>query len=194
MAIVQTNGTSAVTAQSTRNASGAMIQSGSNASGVIAKVNLGSHYGLGAFASTPVDGTDTNEANISGIYAYNNTSPIAKRYTTKLSGVSNTALLTGGNVKNLRRKVHKIESFTSRLQTTAIRAGKFSLYSGKFINNQTGEVEQPTVQNDTLWSPVNDAYGAQDDAATPTASVPGELTYLVGKIPVNDNYKVKTNY
>jgi len=194
MATVQIDGSSAVTTQSTRNNGGAMIQSGSNASGIVDKVNLGSHYGLGAFASTPVDGTDTNEANSAGTYAYNNTRPIAKRYTTTLSGVSNTALLTGGNVKNLRRKVNKIESFTSRLQTTAIRAGKFNIYSGKFINNQTGAVEKPTVQVDTLWSPVNDAYSAQDDAANKTVSVPGELTYLVGKTPVNDNYKAKTNY
>lgn len=185
MATVQIDGSSAVTTQSTRNNGGAMIQSGSNAAGIVDKVNLGSHYGLGAFASTPVDGTDTNEANSAGTYAYNNTRPIAKRYTTTLSGVSNAVLQSGAAQPGLRRKVNKTEGATSLLQTTAVRDGKFSIYSGKFINNQTGALEPPTVQSDSF---------GQDDAATPTASVPGELTYLVGKNPVNDNYKAKTNY
>lgn len=185
MATVQIDGTSAVTAQSTRNKGGALIQSGSNAAGLVDKVNLGSHYNLGAFGSTPVDGTNTNEANSSGTYAYNNTRPIAKRYTTTLSGVSNNVLESGAARPDLRRKVNKTEGATSLLQTTAVRNGKFSIYSGKFINNQTGALEKPTVQSDSFGT---------DDAATPTASVPGELTYLVGKTPVNDNYKAKTNY
>jgi hypothetical protein len=185
MATVQVDGSSAVTTQSTRNNGGAMIQSGSNAAGIVDQVNLGSHYGLGAFASTPVDGTDTNEANSAGTYAYNNTRPVAKRSTTTLSGVSNTALQSGAAQPGLRRKVNKTEGATTLLQTTAVREGKFDIYSGKFINNQTGEEVKPDVQVDSF---------GQDDAATPTAEVPGELTYLVGKTPVNDNYKAKTNY
>jgi len=185
MATVQIDGSSAVTKQSTRNNGGAIIQSGSNASGIVDKLNLGSHYNLGAFGSTPVDGTNTDEANSNGTYAYNNTRPIARRYTRALSGVSNNVLLSGAAQPQLRRKVNKTESATTLKQTTAIREGKFDIYSGKFINNQTGAEVKPIVQSDSF---------GQDDAATPTAEVPGELTYLVGKTPVNDNYKAKTNY
>lgn len=191
MATVQVDGTTAVTGTywsgtSTRNNGGSAVQTGSAASGKLQKVNVGSYYSrLGVFASTPVDGTDTNEANSAGTFAYNGGRLLAKRYSTTLSGVSNTTLLSGAARPDLRRRVNKTESTRNRLDTTLIRSGGFNIYTGKFVNNQTGAVVKPTVQLDSF---------NQDDAATPTASVPGELTYLVGKVPVNDNYKAKTNY
>lgn len=185
MATVQIDGSTAVTSSSTRNNGGAAIQTGSAASGKLDKVNVGSYYTrLGVFASTPIDGTNTNEANSSGTFAYNNTRPIAKRYTTTLSGVSNTVLLSGAARPGLRRKVNKTESTTNRLDTTLIRSGGFNIYTGKFTNNQTGAVVKPTVQTDSF---------GQDDAATPTSSVPGELTYTLGGAPINTEYKPKYN-
>jgi hypothetical protein len=185
MATVQINGSSAVTSSSTRNNGGAAIQTGSAASGQLDKVNLGSYYSrLGVFGSTPLDGRDTNEANSSGTFAYNNTRPIAKRYTTTLSGVSNTFLLSGAAKPGLRRKVNKTESNTNRLDTTLIRSGGFNIFAGKFMNNQNGTTVNPVVQVDSF---------GQDDAATPTSSVPGELTYTLGGTPINTEYKPKYN-
>jgi hypothetical protein len=42
---------------------------------------------------------------------------------------------------------------------------------------------------------VDGSTAASDDAATPTRSVPGELTYMFGSItPKNDTYKAKNSY
>ncbi|NBP14205.1 hypothetical protein EBU95_07375 [bacterium] len=42
---------------------------------------------------------------------------------------------------------------------------------------------------------VDGSTAASDDAATPTRSVPGELTYMFGSVkPKNDTYKAKNSY
>ena len=46
-------------------------------------------------------------------------------------------------------------------------------------------IVKPTVQTDSF---------GQDNAATPTASVPGKLTYIVGKTPISTGYKPKYDY
>ena len=184
MATVQVDGSTAVTGTywsgtSTRNNGGSAIQTGSAASGKVKKVNVGSYYTrLGVFGSTPVDGTDTNEARSAGVFAYNNTRPIARRYTTTLSGVSNTVLLSGAAQPGLRQRVNKTESTRNRLDTTAIRSGTFNLYTGKFSS-------APTVQVDSFGN---------DVAARPSYTVPGKLTYLIGVKPVSTGYKAKYDY
>jgi hypothetical protein len=41
----------------------------------------------------------------------------------------------------------------------------------------------------------NGSTAAIDDAATPTRSVPGELTYMFGaKMPLSTSYKAKNSY
>lgn len=191
MATVQVDGSTSVTGtywsgSSTRNNGGSAIQTGSAASGKVKKVDVGSYYTrLGVFGSTPVDGTNTNEANSSGTFAYNNTRPIARRYTTTLSGVSNTVLLSGAANPGLRPRVNKTESTTNRLDTTLIRSGGFNIYTGKFVNNQTGATVKPTVQTDSFGN---------DVAARPSYTSPGRLTYIVGKTPVSTGYKAKYDY
>lgn len=132
---------------------------------------------VGVFGSTVVDGVDTDPALSAGVFAYKNNKPIALRYTTSISTVSNNVLLNASIIPDQLRSINKRESFKSSGYATAIRAGYFNLYTGKWTVNPTPVTENPGT----------------DNAATPTRSVPGELVYKTGaSLPVRDNYKAKT--
>lgn len=176
MSTVQTNG-SAVTVTSTKNKGGTVVAAGSAASGVL-QSRRAVTYLLSAFASTVVDGDDTDPAN-GGAFAYNNTRPVAMRYTTALAGVSNTFLRSGSSAPGTRRVVNKTESVRTNRYATAIRAGNYNLYTGQFSS-------APTVAVDSFGS---------DNAASPTAAVPGTLVYKIGNpVPFSKDYSKKTDF
>lgn len=176
MSIVQKNG-SAVTATSTKNKGGTVVAGGSAASGVL-QSRQASTYSFTSFASTVVDGTNTDPAN-GGTFAYNNTRPVAIRYSTGLAGVSNTFLRSGASAPSTRRVVNKTESVRTNRYATAIRNGNYNLYTGQFSS-------APTVAVDSFGT---------DNAASPTAAVPGKLVYKLGNpVPVSKNYAAKPGY
>jgi hypothetical protein len=180
MSTQQVNG-SAVTASSTNNNGGSVVNGGSTT--LLESVDLG-YSDVGVFASSVVDGPNTDKALSAGTFAYDNQRPVAKRVTETISGVSNTVLQSGASRPELRRSIHKLEVLTTRRLTTAIRAGKWNIFKGAFLNNQNQSVDNPVVATDTL---------ASDDAATPTRAVPGELVYkTAAPAPVQDDYKAKT--
>jgi hypothetical protein len=164
---------SAVTSTSTNNNGGSVVNGGTTT--VLNNVSLGSAYVMGTL---PIDGTDTNKSVSGGDFAYDNARPVAKRYTTALAGVSNTALLSGAAVPGQIRSIHKLEVLTTRRLTTAIRANKYNRYTGAWDNGY------PVVAVDSL---------ATDYAATPSRSAPGQLTYKLGQpVPVSVDYAAKT--
>lgn len=172
----QTVGGGTVTKATTKNNHGVAKSVGSTAS-VLSNQALGASN-VGVFGSTVVDNDSADKALSGGTFKYDNESPIAKRVTTALSGVSNTYLRSGAAKPDLVRGIHKLEVVRTRRLTTAIRAGAWNIYTGAFSS-------APTVAVDSL---------ATDEAATPTRSVPGELVYKTGApTPVQDNYKAKTN-
>lgn len=164
---------SAVTSTSTKNKGGSVVNGGKTT--VLDSVSLGSAYVMGTL---PIDGTDTDKSISGGAFAYNNAKPVAQRYTTALAGVANTALQSGADVPGQIRSIHKLEVLRTRRLTTALRANKYNRYTGAW------DAGYPAVAVDTL---------ANDDAATPSRAVPGELTYKTGAlVPVNDEYSPKT--
>lgn len=180
MSILQVGG-SAVTSSSTNNNGGSVINGGSTS--LLDSVDLG-YSDVGVFGSSVVDGPDTDKALSAGTFSYSNQAPIAKRVTEELSGVSNNFLQSGASVPSLTRSIHKLEVLTTRRLTTAIRAGKWNIFKGAFLNNQNQAADNPTVATDSLSS---------DNAATPTRAVPGELVYKTSApTPVQDDYKAKT--
>lgn len=180
MATQQVNG-SAVTATSTKNIGGSVINGGSTT--ILDSVDLG-YSDVGVFGSSVIDGPDTDKALSAGTFSYSNQRPIAKRVTEELSGVSNDVLQSGASQPTLIRSIHKLEVLTTRRLTTAIRAGKWNIFRGRFLNNQNQSADNPVVATDSL---------ASDNAATPTRAVPGELVYKTSApTPVQDDYKAKT--
>jgi hypothetical protein len=174
MATQQVGGGS-VTAGSTNNNGGSVLNGGSTS--VLNSVDLG-YSDVGVFGSSVIDGDNTDKALSSGTFSYSNQRPIAKRITEELAGgVSNTTLQSGAAQPGLVRSIHKLEVLRTRRLTTAIRAGDWNIYSGTWADD-------PTVAVDTL---------ATDQAATPTREVPGELAYKTpAPVPVQDDYKAKT--
>jgi hypothetical protein len=176
MASIQQNGSS-TTSSSTKNNGGTGLNVG-NTSTVLETRALGTSD-VGVFASTPVDNAWADEAVSDGVFAYNNSRPVAPRLTTTLSGVTNNALLSGANVPGLLRSIHKIEALRTTKTSSGIRANKYNRFTGAW------DAEYPQVSNDSL---------SEDTAANPTRSAPGQLTYKLGNpVPVSNNdYKAKT--
>lgn len=163
---------------------GTVTRGGSVASGKLNNVSV-TRFNSGVFNSTPIDNAWADEALSAGTFAYNNNRPTAQRYTTLISGVSNTILLSGADVPSLVRSIARSETIRTRRTTTAIRAGYFNIYTGLFTT-------PPTAAVDNWWSISANATSATstDVAASPTRAVPGRLVYKTSKLnPVVDSYK-----
>lgn len=157
----------AINGQPVKNNSGSAINVGSSSKLLVGKSLSDAATSVGVVGSVVVDGTDTDKAVSANAFAKNTSKPLALRLDAPLNKASSAT----------RRAVHKIEALSTRRVATAIRAGNYNIYTGRFS-------VAPTVATDSF---------GQDDAATPTAQVPGELTYRTGaKKPVNDNYKGTT--
>ena len=164
---------------------GTVTRGGSVASGKLNNVSVARFNTGNVFNSTPIDNSSADEALAAGTFAYNNNRPIAQRYTTLISGVSNTILLSGADVPSLVRSIARSETIRTRRTTTAIRAGYFNIYTGLFTT-------PPTAAVDNWWSISANTTSATstDVAASPTRAVPGRLVYKTGKLnPVVDSYK-----
>jgi hypothetical protein len=132
----------------------------------------------GVFASTVVNGTDTDPAVGGGVFAHNHVKPITARVTNEIANVASSALANTANNPAQLRSINKRESYKSNGVATAMRAGYFNLFTGKFS---------------PLPTPVTETPGT-DVAANPTRSAPGDLVFRTGaKLPVrNYDYKAKT--
>ena len=164
---------------------GTVTRGGSVASGKLNNVSVARFNTGNVFNSTPIDNSSADEALAAGTFAYNNNRPTAQRYTTLISGVSNTILLSGADVPSLVRSIARSETIRTRRTTTAIRAGYFNIYTGLFTT-------PPTAAVDNWWSISANTTSATstDVAASPTRAVPGRLVYKTGKLnPVVDSYK-----
>jgi hypothetical protein len=189
MATAQVNG-SALTGNGfgsfleANNAHGTMKANGTATSNVLESVTTPDPK-VAVFASTVIPDTTTQvdyagKAVSAGTFAHNNTKPVSSLITDELAGVANSAIKTPGNDGDIIRSINKVESNASDLFTTALRANKYNRTTGEW---DVGYPAATTISFST------------DEAATPTAAVPGELTYMRGaKTPYNDNYKAKTNY
>lgn len=153
-----------------------------------------SRYNTTVFGSTVVN--TSSVASAGGTLAYNNQKPIAKRVTTQINGSNNNVLLSGAAQPSLIESIHQIKICgmgcysgvrTTKL-TSAIRSGNFNMYTGKFNPGYP-------QHSDDLFPGIDAGSGTPtwDNAASPTRSVPGELTYKYGApVAVNTTYKPKT--
>jgi hypothetical protein len=193
MATAKNNGTDYVLPPNRPNSGsggngGASTKIGSGLSGKLDNVAVSREYSS-VFGSTVIDDGTADKALSSGVFAFDNESPIAKKITTSLSTVDNDVLLSGAAQPALVRSVHRQETVISTRFTTAFRAGYFNLYTGKYSVT-------PTTATDPFWDIAEDdtSSTSTDEAATPTRSVPGELVYRTGSpLPVLANYEEKTN-
>lgn len=164
------------------NAHGTFKGNGTATSDVVESVKT-SRPVVDAFGSKVVEDSVTSKdyagkAVSAGTFSHDHVKPISALVTTELSGVNTNAIKSPAN-DGVKRSINKTENNKSVLFTTALRANKYNRVTGKW------EAGYPAAQTISFSS---------DEAANPTLSVPGELTYRTGaKVPVNDNYKNKTN-
>ena len=135
---------------------------------------------VGVIGSVVVDNDWVDKAVSEGTFAHNHVKPISALVTSELAGLNNDAIKSPGNDGDVIRSINKFETNEDSLFTTAIRENKY--------NRVTGEWDSGYPSGVTISF-------SGDDAASPTANIPGELTYMTGaKTPLNDDYAAKTNY
>jgi hypothetical protein len=148
-------------------------------------------YDSGVFGSTVIQDTVTvkdyaGKPYAAGTFSYNNQMPIAPRYTTTISGVSNNVIQSTAGTPALVQSIHYTKvcgmgcdhGVRTRRFTSAIRDNHYN----RFTNVWDGGY--PVVAADTF---------ATDNAAVPTRSVPGGLTFKYGvPFPYTTSYEAKT--
>jgi hypothetical protein len=132
---------------------------------VVLAVSPTSSGNLGTFKGL-TNGT-FNKGNTPGVY-------IAKKLATTINGTANNVLLSGGSDFGGARSVNSL--------TTTRRLDEDSW------NAVTGAVTKGANAGDSV------DFGTDHAVLYSTNDVPGELTYKTGApLPVNDNYKPRTN-
>jgi hypothetical protein len=131
----------------------------------------------GVVGSVVVDGADTDKAISGGTIAHNHVKPITAKVTAEIAGVASSVLSTSANNPAQLRSINKRESYKSAGTATAIRAGYYNLYTGRFSTPPTPVTETPGT----------------DSAATVSRNAPGDLVFRTGsKLPVRtQDYKAK---
>lgn len=168
---------------------------------VLQIVDIADDFGL-PFGSKVVenDGTGaatTDRVGVSGInpsvaLGYNPSASewLIRGVATTIGGVANEALLSKGSDFDGSIKDNVFE--INHTHTIGSGNGSFDFYARpstditpNYTKGGNAGAEQNFVQSDG-------STPATDDAATPTRSVPGELTYRFGgPLPLNDDYKAK---
>lgn len=175
MAIVQGDGSTAVTATSTRNDSGIVRGGGTIVSSRFVSKGLGDNDYV--FSPQQVEGMPNMVISEDGgtFGTMTASSFIIRRVTTQIAGLANTAIRSGGSDNGQRRSIHSITTMKTTFLSTL-----------RWQANRDG---QPTY---TLTKSNQDLDFGTDDAAVYTNSVPGELTINQYGTPTNKDYSSRT--
>ncbi len=157
-------------------------------------LNTGSEYGSKVVVNTATGAEFTDphgviKAKTSGTFAY--TPAAGTNYLLraagdtnagKVNGSSSSVLTVPGGVSN--KSIHSLET-TRQLGTYA--TAEFNVLAVPSSGVVPGRTKGTGAGTEV-------DYG-QDDAASPTRSVPGELTYMFGSVtPKQDDYKARNSY
>jgi hypothetical protein len=128
-----------------------------------------------AYTSGPKDNDTSNKAYSGSAFAKNTDSLLAMRSD---AVVSTVAVLKNASIyPEYLRSIHYLENRTTTKTATAIRAGKYNIYTGKF------EAGYPVTSTDNFGN---------DNAARSSYAVPGSLTFMTNsKEATTQNYPPK---
>ena len=108
----------------------------------------------------------------------------------KVNGSSSTVLSVGGNKTPV--SIHKLNS------TRKLGAYSSTVFNVLAVPNGDvvpGRTKGANAGNQANYVQMDGSTAATDDAASPSRSVPGELTYMFGgKSPKSDDYKARNSY
>jgi hypothetical protein len=113
---------------------------------------------------------------------------IIHKLANSIAGTYDAKLLGAGNAGTLTRSIQKVETTRTTKTLTALRAGYFNKYTGKWTT-APGIAEDYTA---TYWT--GGAIG--DDAATPSRTAPGGITikYGAAKPSYSTGYAARTTW
>tara|TARA_E500000331_G_C16942077_1_gene576640 strand:+ start:65 stop:622 length:558 start_codon:yes stop_codon:yes gene_type:complete len=137
------------------------------------------------FASTVIDGAQTDKALSGGTFAFDNDRGVIRRATTTVAnGQAAPADLQSGSASvGNRRKFHSNETNKYSNIGSGIRAGNYNITTGKF---------DPVLVATSDDFHAADGGGTIDQAVADSRSRPGQLVYRDGSgTPVRDDYSAK---
>lgn len=168
---------------------------------VLQVVDIADDFGL-PFGSKVVenDGTGaatTDRVGVSGInpsvaLGYNASASewLIRGVATTIGGVANNVLLSKGSDFDGSIKDNVFE--LTHTHTLGSGNGSFDFYARPSTDITPNYTKGGNAGAEQNFVQVDGSSAATDDAAVPTRSVPGELTYRFGgPLPVNDDYKAK---
>lgn len=166
-------------------------------------LNTGREYGSKVVVNTAVgNGTSDPQGVIkavsSGTFAY--TPPKGSNFLLRAAGDTNAGKVNGssssvlsipGGVSNV--SIHKLVT-TRQLGTYA--TASFNVLARPSTSVVPGRTKGTGAGTEVTYVQADDgSTAATDDAASPTRSVPGELTYMFGSVtPKQDDYKARNSY
>jgi len=134
--------------------------------------NAGSNL---AYTSGPKDNDNSDKATVSGVFAKNTDSLLSMRSNALVNGV---LVFRNASIYPVYvRSINYLENRTTSLVATAIRAGKYNIYTGQF------DVGFPGSSSDDFGN---------DTAARSSFAIPGSLTFMVNSQHITtQNYPAK---
>jgi hypothetical protein len=127
---------------------------------------------------------------------FNGGDQVIVKVTDDFAGVPNNTLVAGAsNSANEGQSINQLAAISTFYYKTAVRTGGWNEYSGVFDPAVSvayaGGWDNTTDSDQAADLKANDT----DNAANPTAAVPGELVYRNGSPnPIQDQYKAKTSW
>lgn len=166
------------------------------------ELNTGSEYGSKVLVNTATGAEFTDPQGVikavsGGTFAYtpakgtNFLMRAAGDNASKVNNSASTVLSIPGGV-GTDGNIHKIVD-TRRIGAYA--DASFNVLALPSSGVVPGRTKGTGAGSDSNFVQVDGSTAATDDAATPTRSIPGELTYMFGSvIPKQDDYKAKNSY
>lgn len=159
--------------------------------------DFGLPFGSKVVANDGTGAATTDRVGVSGInpsvaLGYNASASewLIRGVATTIGGVSNNVLLSKGSDYDGSVKDNIFE--LNHTHTLGSGNGTFDFYARSSTDITPNYTKGGNAGAEQNFVQVDGSTAATDDAATPTRSVPGELTYRFGgPLPVNDDYKAK---
>jgi len=137
------------------------------------------------FASTVVNGDQTDEAVSGGTFAFDNNRGVIRRVNTTVAGgvAAPAALQSASSANEGRRKFHSNETNKYSNIGSGMRAGNYNVTTGKF---------DPALVATSDDFHATDGGSTIDQAVADSRTRPGQLVYRDGSgTPVRDDYSAK---
>lgn len=122
------------------NGSPSTLSSTNNNSNTIKTIGIG--YNVGVYGSKVVEGLASQKSKALGTFAHNHVLPLTFAVTDELAGIPTSVMSTNGYDHDDIRNPARRFKFYCRQTSTAMRAGDFNFFTGKYNPQPTVVIER----------------------------------------------------